>query len=125
MAIKIKRREKADDRSRGVFKPMSVKPVTQEDIDAGLKKMFKDANRQKDQKISLGDKPFGQKPFGPQQKQQPKLTFEPTPPEPEPKEDEPYWSAEEWERWAYDMYSKYPDTRQFLPSWFIEAVENQ
>jgi len=46
-------------------------------------------------------------------------------PEPQPQEEEPYWSAVEWEEWAHQLYTTYSDTRQFLPQWFIEAVEQQ
>lgn len=40
-------------------------------------------------------------------------------------EEEPYWSAEEWEEWAIDIYENYPEVRQYLPTWFIEAYQEQ
>lgn len=135
MAIKIKRKE--SKKAGFGFKP-PTRPTTQADIDAGLKEAFSGAKQQRQENVSFGQpsnkqsfKPFGQKPFGDnpfgskqQHQQQPKLTFQPPAPEPEPEEDEPYWSGEDWEKWAYDMYTKYPDTKQFLPQWFIEAVES-
>lgn len=49
-----------------------------------------------------------------------------TQPEPEPEpEEEPYWEAEEWEDWAYQIYLNYPEVRQFLPDWFIKALEEE
>jgi len=127
MAIKIKRKE--SKKAGFGFKP-PTRPQTQADIDAGLKRAFSGARRQRQENVSFGQsfdkKPFGQNPFGSQQQrqQQPKLSFEVPQPEPEPEEDEPYWSGEDWEKWAYDMYTKYPDTKQFLPQWFVEAVES-
>ena len=113
--MKIKRKEKQFGNFGATYKP---KTTSKKDMDEGLKALFQQSKQQPAQKIS-----FGQKPVDFSATKQPKLTFEPEPiPEPEP-EDGPYWSSEEWERWAYDMYSKYPDTRQFLPDWFIEAVE--
>jgi len=49
---------------------------------------------------------------------------------PEPKieeeeEEEPYWTAEQWEDWALKLYKDYPDARQYLPSWLIEAIEQK
>lgn len=115
--MKIKRKEKSFNFGK-TYKP---KATTKEEMDASLKELFGQSKQREGQGMSFGQKPMG---FSPA-KQHPKLTFEPEPiPEPEPEpEDEPYWSPEEWERWAYDMYSKYPDTRQFLPQWFVEAVE--
>jgi len=47
-------------------------------------------------------------------------------PEPEPEsEDEPYWQSEDWEDWAYQIYLNYPEVRQFLPDWFIKALEEE
>ena len=53
-----------------------------------------------------------------------------TPRKPEKKEEkkeeeEPYWSAEEWETWAMEIYKSYPDARQYLPKWLIDAVEHK
>ena len=136
MAIKIRRKE--SKKAGFGFKP-PTRPQTQADIDAGLKKAFSGAKQQRQENVSFGQsfdkKPFGQnpfssKPFAPpqqqqrQRQQQPKLSFDVPQPEPEPEEDEPYWSGEYWEKWAYDMYTKYPDTKQFLPQWFVEAVES-
>lgn len=41
--------------------------------------------------------------------------------------DEPYWSAEQWEEWAYKLYIDFGDKKMtpadMLPEWFINAVE--
>ena len=112
--MKIKRKEKQFGNFGATYKP---KTTTKQEMDDSLKELFQKSKQP--EKMN-----FGQKPMDFSGKKQPKLTFEPPKPvEPEP-EDEPYWSAEEWEHWAYDMYSKYPDTKQFLPQWFVEAVEN-
>lgn len=37
-------------------------------------------------------------------------------------DEEPYWSAEEWEAWALEMFDNYPDYRKVLPEWFVEAA---
>lgn len=39
---------------------------------------------------------------------------------------EPYWSAEQWEEWAYDLMSSIDDKltpREMLPEWFVTAVD--
>lgn len=43
--------------------------------------------------------------------------------QPEEPEEQPYWSAQDWETWALELYENYPDTHQFLPEWFVEAVK--
>jgi hypothetical protein len=40
-------------------------------------------------------------------------------------EPEPYWTAEQWEEWAYQLYKNYPDTHEYLPDWFLEAMEEE
>jgi len=104
------------------YKP---KVATQEDINESMRELFsKNRNREPG---------FSMKQRQPEQYQQPQMhkpmTFDafrkPEPPqEPQPTE-EPYWSGVEWEEWAYQLYTTYPDTRQFLPQWFIQAVEEQ
>lgn len=86
--------------------------------------------------------PRGQPQFGqpqPQQQQQPRPTHQtkledfgmqmqqpqPQQPEPEPEDEEPYWSGEEWEAWAYQMAVSYPDVQQFLPEWFMQALQEE
>jgi len=120
MSMKIKRKERTNSQGGFGFRPIT-KPTTEEDINAGLRRAFSDANKQRQENVSFGKKPQFNRPL----EKKPKLTFEIPEPEPEPEEEEPYWSAEQWERWAYDMYVQYPDTRKFLPKWFIEAVENE
>lgn len=112
--IKVKRKESRDENP---FRGGSYSPkyVTKQDINSGLQKMFQDQKKgQQDRK----NQPFSFK----QEPRKPKLSFEPEP-EPEPEEEQPYWSATEWEQWAYQMYTKYPQTREFLPDWFLDAVE--
>lgn len=42
----------------------------------------------------------------------------------EPKaEEENYWSANEWEEWAYQIYEEYPDMRKYLPEWFNNEMK--
>ena len=88
----------------------NFKPMTQEDIDRGLEEMFKGQRRPDE--ITPQKKPTNT----------PRLSFEPEP-EPEPEEESPYWDGKEWEQWAYSMYKNYPETRKFLPNWFIEAIQ--
>lgn len=41
--------------------------------------------------------------------------------------DEPYWSAEQWEEWAYELMTTYTDQsmlpKEMMPEWFVQAVE--
>ena len=139
MSIKIKRKE--DEQKFGFnpkkFGTYSPKPVTKEDINSGLKKMFTDTGKQQNKGFKFGGEQknkgftFGGEQknknfsFGGPQKfdKQPQLSFKPEiKHEPEPEEDEPYWSGEEWEQWAYQIFTKYPDTQQFLPEWFVKAI---
>jgi hypothetical protein len=112
--IKIKRKESRDGNPYNMtYKP---KYVTKQDINSGLQKMF---TEQKGEQQERRTQPFSFK----QEPKKPKLSFEPEP-EPEVEEEEkPYWSATEWEQWAYQIYKKYPQTKEFLPDWFLEAVE--
>ena len=61
------------------------------------------------------------------QQRKPKLsTYQPKPkPEPKKEEPKPYWSAGQWEEWAYGLYQNYPDTHEYLPDWFLEAMEEE
>jgi len=123
--MKIKRR---DNKQESRYNP---KIATQSDIDKGLSKLFDDMNREKKgpqplfsqqqrPQQSQQQKPFN---FGqqPQQKQKPQLSIPIPEPEPEPEEPEPYWSAQEWEQWALDMYQQ--GAGRILPQWFLEALE--
>ena len=92
-----------------------------ESIDRGLKKAFGTNKKGADLKpMNLSGKQrtpeksmYQQKPL--------KLTPEK---QPEP-EDEPYWSAEQWEQWAIQLYDNYPDTHEYLPDWFLQAMEDE
>lgn len=55
--------------------------------------------------------------------EQKKFSFSPQQQKEEP-EEQPYWSAQDWESWALELYENYPDTHKFLPEWFIEAVSD-
>jgi len=127
---------KGENEMTDVYKP---KVLTQKELDEGLKDLFK---KQKDggpQKFSLTPKPlreqtkksptsmhkpmYNPKPFSLKPTPLRELT---KPMEPEPKEEEeeqPYWSAHEWEQYFLDMYHQYPDVRQYLPEWFVDAIE--
>ena len=41
--------------------------------------------------------------------------------------EEPYWSAEQWEEWAYELMTTYTDQsmlpKEMMPEWFVQAVE--
>lgn len=43
----------------------------------------------------------------------------------EESEEEPYWSAEEWEQWAYEIATVSPEAQQYLPPWFIQALKEE
>jgi len=117
--MKIKRKEKQNPFGRG-YNP---KKVTQNDINEGLNKLFEDSRKNQSQQSMSFNNQFAKPSFQQKKPQQPKLSFTPPQPEPEPEEDAPYWSGEDWEQWAYDMYTQFPATRQFLPQWFIQALE--
>lgn len=40
-------------------------------------------------------------------------------------EQSPYWSALNWERWAYQLYHDIPESQKYLPKWFLQAVEER
>ena len=79
----------------------SPKLTTQEDMQRGLKKAFQGVKQQQQQARPMIRKPE---------------------PEPEP-QDEPYWSAQDWEQWALELYQNYPDYRNILPEWFLQAIQ--
>ena len=43
----------------------------------------------------------------------------------EESEEEPYWSAEEWEQWAYEIATVNPEAQQYLPPWFMQALKEE
>jgi hypothetical protein len=131
------------------FKPTTYRPQvqSQKDIDEGLKKAFASVRQGrtqqkplfKPQSFSQQRKPISkagapQKPISwqPQQagwkpfQQKPLTREEPESEQEEQVEEEaPYWSGEDWETWAYDLYVNYPEFREILPEWFIEAIEEE
>ena len=116
------------ENKKNFYKP---KVMSQKDIDESLKSAFKSSTTQK--KITLSTTPsniYRPPTMKPQQEQYPSPRFgQPQKslykqPEPQPKqEEEPYWSAQEWETWALQLYQNFEDARQYLPDWFLEAVE--
>jgi len=123
------------------FRPVVYRPQvqTQDDIQKGLRRAFQGARQSQQggfgKPISMKQKPIARKREQPAQKpmfQQP--SFKPYPQreqyrqqelERQQPEEMPYWSAEEWEEWAYDLYTNYPEVRDILPEWFIEAMESE
>ena len=110
---------KIGNRDKGNYNPNNYQPkvMNQSDIDRGLSKMFEDMNRPKKSQTQQQTL-FQQQPHKPVRK--PQLSIPIPEPEPEP-EEKPYWSAQEWEKWALDMYQQ--GAKQILPQWFIEAIE--
>ena len=125
----------------GVYKP---KVTTQEDMQKGFSRAMSGVGKQPgigigpQQKIDVRPLSQRQPPSQRQPEQYPSPRvgkpqvpdyWHPQPPAaapaPEAEAEEPYWSAEEWESWAFQLYHHYSDTRQFLPEWFIEAVESE
>jgi len=97
-----------------------IRTVTQEDINRGLREAFGGQRQPQRPQYQQREEP---RRMTPKQQKLPKLTFEPPqPPEPEP-EDEPYWSPEQWEEWAYHMYTNYPELHRYLPQWFVEVLQ--
>ena len=45
--------------------------------------------------------------------------------QPEETEEKPYWSVDEWENWALQIYRDQPEGRKYLPSWLLEAIEGK
>jgi len=99
----------------GTYKP---KTMDKNSIDEGLKKAFSGARSSSELKpINISG-----------QQRKPMKGFEygnASPKKSEEKEEEPYWTAEQWEEWAYELYQNYPDTHEYLPDWFLEAVEEE
>lgn len=118
----------------GLYKP---KIMTQEDLQKGFSQSMQGMKHQpgvgpqpkidvkpiSQQMIPQRQEQYGNPRFGKQQV--PNYWQQPQQQQPPQKQeiDEPYWSAEEWESWAFQLYHHYPDTRRFLPEWFIEAIE--
>ena len=101
-----------------LYKP---KIMSQSTIDDGLKKAFGSMKGKEQGSISMQPvKPLN---ISGQQRKPEKSMFNPQPKEPE--EDEPYWSVEQWEEWAYNLYKNYAETHDFLPDWFLEAMEEE
>ena len=118
-------RKKPKFGSSGYRPPMySPKIQSQNDLQRGLRDAIR-TREQPQQPPKIGMYPnirkTPQKPLF--QTQLPEA--EPEPPKKEEEEDEPYWSAEEWEEWGYQIYLNYPEVRQFLPDWFIKALEQE
>ena len=135
--IKIKRRKKMTEEENpkkkgynpGMYKP---KLISQKDMQESMKGAMK---KRPEQQTFKSRPLFRQTEKYPQPREPPyykpmqrQTTLEEHRREPEPKperepEEEPYWSPEEWESWAMEIYKQYPEIRQFLPDWFIQAME--
>lgn len=116
-----------------MYKP---KIMTQEDMKHGLSNATEKIRQQRmipQQPVNIGQQrepqQYGNPRFGKPQipnywgapQQQPQQQQ----PQQQQEDNEPYWTAEEWESWAYQLYHQYPDTQKFLPDWFIEAVQSE
>lgn len=119
-----------------VYKPEMLK---QDKIDGGLKKAFSGLKdkKQSENKTPKSNKQDGDKPFSwnpqpmniPQGKGNqgtkiniPNYWSPNKKQEQDDEEEQPYWSAEEWEAWALELFDNYPDYRKVLPEWFVEAA---
>ena len=98
--MKKTKQSKLDHFGLKMYKP---KTLTQKDMQQGLRKALHDKQKSK----SIFDLPTTQKYIE----------------KAEQNEEEPYWSASDWENWAMKLYRDIPDARQYLPEWFIKAVE--
>lgn len=137
MKMKIKRRKKMieeNPKKRKEFNQDVYKPkfLTTDEMHQSMKKAFSES-QQKQKAIPIFNQtqkypqPKSGKPMFPKYQQKSLNAFRQQvsePPQPEqPKEEEPYWSPEEWESWALAVYKEYPDLRNFLPEWFVQAVD--
>ena len=124
-----------------VYKPKQVK---EDDIEQGFNKLRNDMVKTRGQQVNRGQqvkigKVEGQQQFNIPNIWQPKQVSQ-TPVANRPtrqttleesgmkvETDEPYWSAEQWEEWAYDLMTNYADQsmlpKEMMPDWFIQAVE--
>lgn len=115
--IGLRSKEKEKEKEKMAFgKKQRMRTMTQEDIDRGLEEVFKGQRKPEQRFAEVEERESIKRAGG-----SPRLSFEPEP-EPEPEDEQPYWSGEEWEQWAYSMYKNYPETRKFLPDWFLEAL---
>lgn len=128
-------------------KPYRPKVMTQKDIDESLRGAFRDTQQPRQQgfKFNTGGKgafgsyrPPTMPPLKQQERQQEQYpqprrgqpqpsTYrppqQPQPPQWQPAVEEPYWSSQQWEEWALELYNTFQEARQYLPDWFIQAVE--
>jgi len=113
-----------------LYKP---KIMTQSDMKHGLSNATEKIRQQRmipQQPVNIGQR---QEPQEPQQYGSPRFgkpqipnywgASQQQPPQQQYDDSEPYWTAEEWESWAYQLYHQYPETQKFLPEWFLEAVQ--
>ena len=102
-------------------------------IDGGLKKAFSGL-KEKQSENKTSKKQDDKKPFSwnpqpmniPQNQGDTKINipnyWSPKKQQEDDDEEQPYWSAEEWEAWALELFDNYPDYRKVLPEWFVEAA---
>lgn len=100
-------------------KPYKPRLVTENEMTNWNIHQPKSSNAQSQKPSFQMKSPFQQRqqPIRQQPQQQPQQYQE--------EEEEPYWSAEEWEEWAIDVYENYPEMHQYLPTWFLEAYQEQ
>jgi len=102
----------------GTYKPNIYKPKMfgKQDMDDGLKKALGEKQELKPLNIS-----------GQQRKAEVKQVKFDIGSKKEEKKAEPeaYWTTQQWEEWAYQLYKNYPDTHEYLPDWFLEAMEEE
>jgi len=137
---KIRRRTNNMDKKKKYENMYKPKVMTQQDIDNSLKNAFSGQRRQQDKpkfnppqmgqmyrpptmKAKQQFQPKEQYPEPRARQPQPSMYRPPQRQEPEPQQEQPYWSGQDWEQWALDLYNSFEDARQFLPQWFIEAIE--
>jgi len=114
--------EKRKKPSFGNYRPHMYKPKVYKEKDLKLS-MDRSVSKQNNQERP--QRQFGSYPTLSKTPQKPLFRQTRLPePEPEP-EEEPYWEAGEWEDWAYQIYLNYPEVRQFLPDWFVKALEEE
>jgi len=115
------------DQIQESLKALSTKSKEQKPISLRGKMNVEQQEKHSQPRFGRPQKPFswtGQehKPF-PWQQQKP--VEQPKQEQQKEEEVQPYWSPQDWEKWALDLYNNYPETKQFLPSWFIKAVEEE
>jgi len=127
-------------KKRKMYKPKQVGP---DDINRGMNNLKQDmrSNRTMRQQKPLTQEPKQQPLFHPpnspqfnvpnywgQQEDSPRQTTLDEFGLKDENADEPYWTAEQWEEWAYDLLTTVTTEatpRDLLPEWFVTAVDEE